>query len=75
MNQWNIYTNVVFDAKFFYFKEGKTIFHHDCSLKGSVQTLLYKPIHETKFKKCKKNRKLPQIYTPKITIFVKISVT
>ena len=74
MNQWNIYTNAVSDVKCFYFKEGKTIFHNHCFLKGSAQPLLYKPIHEIKLKKQGKSKMTPNLYT-KIPIFVQISVT
>ena len=48
MNQWSIYKTAVFDAKVFYLKEGKIMFHHGCSLKESVQTLLYKTTYGIK---------------------------
>ena len=40
MNQWSIYKTAVFDAKVFYLKEGKIMFHHGCSLKESANLSL-----------------------------------
>ena len=48
--------NLILKAQIFW---GKTIFHHECSLRAHFETDLKK---DTQKKKKKKNRKWPQIY-------------
>ena len=54
-----MYSNAVFDAKVFYLKEGKTMFHHECSLNESVQILLYKPTYGIKSSVIRQKSKSP----------------